>query len=323
GLAAVADDIGDAAATRSFSEASVAIWRELGDANGLARALHNLALAEASTGDAAAASALLREALGHARTGRDNRLTSRSLASLAALLIERGEFAAARPLLEEGLAVARAARDWSQIAETTTDLGWVTLELGDTTAAGAYWTESLALLGETGRRRVAVFAIEGCAVLAATAGQPAQAARLVASAAAVRDEMGIPADRDPRLTFATASTAVQILRRLIEAGSAEGPVWSMDEALREAAAVVQTPPAPDAPPAASARPDDLVARSGLTPREVEVLRLPAAGRSARPPAAPLFITPRPAPKHVGATPAKLGAPSRAEAAARAVRDGLA
>lgn len=60
----------------------------------------------------------------------------------------------------------------------------------------------------------------------------------------------------------------------------------------------------------------------MTPREVEVLRHLVAGRTDREIATALFISPRTASRHVGAILAKLGAATRTEAAARAVRDGL-
>jgi DNA-binding CsgD family transcriptional regulator/tetratricopeptide (TPR) repeat protein len=73
------------------------------------------------------------------------------------------------------------------------------------------------------------------------------------------------------------------------------------------------PPAPSA----SARP------SGLTGREVEVLRLIAAGRSNRAIAQALFISPNTVLHHVSSIFAKLGVANRAEAAAYATRRGLA
>ena len=72
-----------------------------------------------------------------------------------------------------------------------------------------------------------------------------------------------------------------------------------------------------APPVA---PPDQAA--GLTRREVEVLRLLVAGRSNPEIAAALFISPRTATTHVTNILAKLGAQSRTEAAAHAVRHGL-
>jgi DNA-binding NarL/FixJ family response regulator len=56
---------------------------------------------------------------------------------------------------------------------------------------------------------------------------------------------------------------------------------------------------------------------GLTERELEVLRLVAAGRSNRDIAAELFISPKTASVHVSNILGKLGVGSRGEAAARA------
>jgi ATP/maltotriose-dependent transcriptional regulator MalT len=65
------------------------------------------------------------------------------------------------------------------------------------------------------------------------------------------------------------------------------------------------------------------AAAGLTGRELEVLRLVAAGRSNREIAAELFISPKTASVHVSNILGKLGAASRGEAAARAHALGLA
>jgi non-specific serine/threonine protein kinase len=61
----------------------------------------------------------------------------------------------------------------------------------------------------------------------------------------------------------------------------------------------------------------------LTPREREVLRLIVEGRSNPEIAAVLFVSPRTAETHVTHILAKLGVTTRAEAAAHAVRTGLA
>jgi DNA-binding NarL/FixJ family response regulator len=62
--------------------------------------------------------------------------------------------------------------------------------------------------------------------------------------------------------------------------------------------------------------------AGLTPRELEVLRLLVAGCSDREIGEALFISPRTASKHVASILAKLEVGTRGEAAVRAVRDGL-
>jgi DNA-binding NarL/FixJ family response regulator len=75
--------------------------------------------------------------------------------------------------------------------------------------------------------------------------------------------------------------------------------------------------------AALAAPPAPVWPAGLTDREVEVLRLIAAGRSNRAIAQALFISPNTVLHHVSSIFAKLGVANRAAAAAYATRRGLA
>jgi DNA-binding CsgD family transcriptional regulator/tetratricopeptide (TPR) repeat protein len=74
--------------------------------------------------------------------------------------------------------------------------------------------------------------------------------------------------------------------------------------------------------AAAAGPPTSAAQLGLTPREVEVLALVAAGRSNRQIAQALFISPKTVGVHVSNILAKLGVAGRVEAAAIAHRLGL-
>jgi DNA-binding NarL/FixJ family response regulator len=71
--------------------------------------------------------------------------------------------------------------------------------------------------------------------------------------------------------------------------------------------------------------DDAVAENpgGLTPREVQVLGLLVDGLSDREIAERLFVSRHTAANHVGSILSKLGVPSRAAAAAWAVRNGIA
>ncbi|MGW5690331.1 helix-turn-helix domain-containing protein, partial [Streptomyces asiaticus] len=86
-------------------------------------------------------------------------------------------------------------------------------------------------------------------------------------------------------------------------------------------------PGSPAPAAEPAEPVDPAEELGLTPRERDVLRLVADGRSNRQIAEELFISPKTASVHVSNILAKLGVSGRAEAAAVAHRlrlvDGLA
>ncbi len=78
-----------------------------------------------------------------------------------------------------------------------------------------------------------------------------------------------------------------------------------------------------AAPAEAAPPPDLAVRAdGLTPREVEVLRLLVDGCSDREIASALFISPKTAGHHVTRILAKLGVASRTAAASYALRQEL-
>jgi DNA-binding CsgD family transcriptional regulator len=120
-------------------------------------------------------------------------------------------------------------------------------------------------------------------------------------------------DRDP---------AAEALRRAAEATGRLGarPLDGEVQALARRARIDLASPAPAAAPAAGA--PTPAARLGLTPREVEVLALVAAGRSNRQIAQALFISPKTAAVHVSNILAKLGAAGRVEAAAVAHRLGL-
>jgi DNA-binding NarL/FixJ family response regulator len=95
---------------------------------------------------------------------------------------------------------------------------------------------------------------------------------------------------------------------------AAGEALPLDEAIAEALAVdaAEVAAAPAAP----------AALAGVTPREREVLRLLAEGRSDREIAAALFISRKTVGVHVSHLLAKLGVPSRTAAAAYAHRHGL-
>ncbi len=91
------------------------------------------------------------------------------------------------------------------------------------------------------------------------------------------------------------------------------------QALAEALDEAPATPAIAAQPADPASPPAL---HGLTPREVEVLRLIAAGQSNREIAAALSVSPRTIERHIEHLYRKIGAHSKAEATAYAFRHHL-
>jgi DNA-binding NarL/FixJ family response regulator len=100
------------------------------------------------------------------------------------------------------------------------------------------------------------------------------------------------------------------------AALAAGRTLPLEDVVAEAAAILGA--VASSPPARPSSP----AKADLTPREREVLRLLVEGRVDREIAAALAVSPRTVTTHVARILDKLGAPTRAAAAAQAVRRGL-
>jgi DNA-binding CsgD family transcriptional regulator len=100
----------------------------------------------------------------------------------------------------------------------------------------------------------------------------------------------------------------------------EGRAWSLDQAITAALGVIAAVEEQTCTVPLSA--GAIGTAQGLTPREVEVLRLLAEGRTDQEIAAALFISPHTVTTHVKHLLAKLGVVSRAAAVAQAYRNDL-
>jgi DNA-binding CsgD family transcriptional regulator len=157
-----------------------------------------------------------------------------------------------------------------------------------------------------------------------TRSRPEQALRRFQQAATLAGRM----QADPMMAMSREGQARALLA-LDRPGDRQQAITLLDEVrftaqalgirgLGERAAAVRT-----AATAATAAPRAPAWPAGLTGREVEVLRLIAAGQSNRAIAQALFISPNTVLHHVSSIFAKLGVANRAEAAAYAIRRGLA
>lgn len=170
---------------------------------------------------------------------------------------------------------------------------------------GYRWHESLCL--------------DGLALVASDSGEHARTARLLGESEVLREATGVPlrplvqAQHDQIV----AETRAVLGEADFAAAWAAGAGSDLDEMFAGAPASV---PAESEGPAEPAAP---VAHHGLTPRELEVVRLLAEGLSDKEIASALFVSRRTAANHVAAILRKLGAPSRAGAVAYAVRQGWA
>jgi DNA-binding CsgD family transcriptional regulator len=242
----------------------------------------------------------------------DDRLAIADAASiLGEMALLRGDHRRALAFFEEAMTAARAAgRPWSA-GHMMAASAEVHLELGDEARAAPLFADALTVFVDLGLIIRVPECLLGLARLAATRGDGVAAARLVGAAEALVEMTGYaPSSIDPtdveRSLLAQPESAAARL---------EGRRLPLAEVVAEALAVADRAAAIPA----QAEP----AGFGLTPRELEVLRLVAAGRSNQEIADDLSIGYRTVTTHASNILAKLGLDSRTAAAAYAIRHGLA
>jgi predicted ATPase/DNA-binding CsgD family transcriptional regulator len=318
GLAAA--EQGEYAEARRLYEEALAAARAAGDRGAAAHALLGLGHALGDQGEAAAARACFEAGLAALRALGDRPGVAGALDDLGVVLTDQGDYAAARPALEESLALGRELGLPGLGTGPLLTLGYLALQQGDLGEAHAQMAAALTACRELGKAQGMVNCVEGLAAVAAARGQLARAARLDGAAAAWRAASGAarrPADA-PVQVRAQAAARGAVDEAAWAASWAAGRALPLEQAVAEALA--DGPEATTATPLAVVTPLD---PAGLTPREVEVLRLVARGATDAQVAAALSISVKTVHKHVASVLGKTGSPNRTAAAAFAIRHGLA
>jgi predicted ATPase/DNA-binding CsgD family transcriptional regulator len=237
---------------------------------------------------------------------------------LAAAATGDGEQAVA--LCEEAAAKLRESGDWWLTAYALTILGSVWLMRDEVTRARDVFVESATLARDRGDRLLIHQPLVGLALVMAAEGAPEQATRLLAACDAFAATTGghNPEPYQTQVVQALAHARTRLGADRYAAAWDAGRTLPLVAALDEALAFVNG----RRPPQTGVAPAD-VATLGLTPRELEVLRLLVEGHSDKEIAGALFVSPRTATTHVASILGKLGVSSRTAAAAVAVRRGLA
>lgn len=276
--------------------------------------------ADPALGDDATARAHAAAALAAYRGRHEPVRTAYAIARFAFLTLREPvpDLDRARQRYEEALALLR--RVGHPTAGVLGGLAEVARRGGDRPTAAAYYREALALEVAAANPWGVASLFEALAVLAMAAGQAATAARLYGAAEARRDELGLPVPADQRAAYEASLAGVRAA--LGETAFAvehdAGRRLPLQDAAAEATAVATA--ARHSRSSAAASPAN---RCGLTPREAEVLRLVAAGRSNREVAEILCLSERTVENHVRHLLTKLDLPSRTAAAAYAHTHGLA
>jgi DNA-binding CsgD family transcriptional regulator len=239
------------------------------------------------------------------------------------VFLGKQEMARATAAWEQGLSLFRADGHVWGVSVCTGYLGLLAIISGDLPRAASLQRQSLDLRWAVGPQEDFAGCLSDAALLAASGGHYAQAARLFGSVTSLRAVAGGIWRLPERNWYerAQAESRAALGDAAFDAAFASGRDLSLIEAAAEASAAIDAataavppPPLPQATPA--------VGRVELTQREIEVLKLLAAGRSTPEMAELLFIAPRTVGTHVANLLAKLGVDSRAAAIAYAFRHNL-
>ncbi len=314
----------------AFAKQSLALSRQMEDKRGMARALGLMGWINHAQGNRDAASPLLEEGLALARESGDERTIARTLLLLGDLRLRQRAVEQAGLLFHESLDLYQQMDDGWSVAWALSALSEVARLQGNYQQAMGHLQFSLVLYQKLDSRSEIPYPLEALALTAADQGQFRRAAHLWGAASALRD--AVHAHLQPSYEADYAPTLEKVRAALgkdaFAIAWAEGRAMTLDEVLAlaiEAASAAEPaepePPSPKPEPLSSAQ--SRAHAYGLTPREVEVLRLVACGLTDAQIAEKLVISPRTVGKHLESIYSKLYLPSRSAATRWAIEHGLA
>jgi ATP/maltotriose-dependent transcriptional regulator MalT len=318
---------GEATAARDMSEESVALFREEMDVWGIALALSNLGRVAYEQGDLEAADVAIEESLGLFREIGDMWGRGRALHTLGEVARLQGDFEKARLLNEECLEVYRALDHKIGKAWALHNLAYAALHARDAPLAAEMFKESLSLYHEQGDKQGIAMCLVGISGTLTT--QPGMrneyAAQLLGAAQAMFEDIGAYLWRADRIEYDRCMAAARqgLSEQAFEAALSEGRAMTPDQAValaREGASLSNEPAA--AGSTRAAQPTSPDATGELTKRELEVLRLVAAGLPSAEVASRLFLSPHTVHAHLHSIYSKLGVTTRSAATHLAASRGL-
>ena len=346
-LGHVALSQGNPSDTRELVGEGMQVFQEIGEAWGVAMAMHHLGRATLELGDPVAARPLLEESAKLFRVAGDRQLLPLPLNSLGMVALRQGDSAGARTHFEEALAVAREAGAEQYTADALAHLGTVALRASDYQQAAALYQQSLALNRAQGYRAGIAEGLAGLAEVASLLGQPERAARLFGAVEALREAscISLPPLRRAEYDRTVEGVRAHLDEETFAAAWAQGRAMPLEQVIAYASetkdelptgtaepqangedassdlppGVLSSPPSPPLSPRRALKQHF----GGLTSREREVARLVAQGKSNRAIADELVVGVSTVEAHISHIFTKLGFSSRAQIAAWAVDKGLA
>jgi non-specific serine/threonine protein kinase len=208
-LGNLAYDRGEREAAKTLYAECLALGRELGDSRSVALSLNNLGIIAVGQGDYATAENLFAESLALHREKSNSQGIADALGNLGDIATARNDFAAACRFFEQSLALHREVGYSQGIALALGNLGRAAFRLGDYATARARHAESLTIYRDLGDRSNIASALEGFAGTLSMCGDPIRAARLFGAAESLREEIGAARPEDAREEFDRSVSAAR------------------------------------------------------------------------------------------------------------------
>jgi non-specific serine/threonine protein kinase len=296
----------------------LARYRELDDPDGIASALTALSTTavagqrpDVPVADLIAEARALQPRLG------DQRAMAYLHDIEGVLALQSGDPMLALTRWQEAVTLHRQLGNQMGAAFILANLGLLTARMGQHDRAGAWLVECLRLSHHLDYKLLIMYCLIGMGELAAAAGRIRRAVRLWGATDSMTEAYGAHLTRASRAIVDYDQQLARAQQRLDPAtwgaAWAEGRRMTTDQAVAyalEEGDPVEVLPLDPHP-------------GGLTDREVDVLRLVAAGLTSAEVGQRLFLSPRTVDWHLSSIYAKLGVRSRTEAARFAIRHGLA
>jgi ATP/maltotriose-dependent transcriptional regulator MalT len=324
-LGTLAFEQGEYARGRELLMESVTINRELGNILPLADSLLNLArLSYASGSDVAQAHALLDESFALARKVGDKVVMAFCLNLWGMLALSEGDTARAASQIEQALALFQEIQLQRGMALSLFALAQVAMVEGDYARSQVLYEQGLRMARKGGGKRTLPAGLEGLAAAVAAQGNLVWATHLWGAAEALREALRTPLPPIEQASYRRAVTAARtgLGEHAFSTAWAEGRSLSPEQALATAEQGVLSDSTfteqTSSPPPVSPAPTP----SGLTAREVEVLRVVAQGLTNEQVAQRLVISPRTVDTHLTSIYSKIGVSSRAAATRYAIEHHL-
>jgi predicted ATPase/DNA-binding SARP family transcriptional activator/DNA-binding CsgD family transcriptional regulator len=297
-------------------EQGLALYRRLGNEEGVAASLTSLGALAYAVGDLERAMLVTQESLVLKRELGDERALMSSRNNLGEMMQKAGKLAEAQALFEENLKSDEILGDEWGTAVSRLNLGILAIEQRDLTRSVTLLFEALRAFVHLGDEDASIECLDSLAGAAGVRGDWVRAATLFGAAEAAREKLGIPirpVDRDRYERLVAASQRGPGKKAWAAAWSA-GRDIPLQQATEYALSRESTAPPPIAN-AAAAEAGAERSSAYLTPREQEVAHLVARGFTNRRISEELSISERTVATHVGRILKKLRLGSRSRLAA--------